>query len=256
MKPLRMAFLHLAPLLGDIAHNQCRIEKAVITAADIGATVIITPELCVCGYHFAALIGTDWILPQPDAWMTHICQLAARLGITVFLSHPERDRESNRLYNSVFVITADGTIAGKHRKINVLPGAEGWSSPGEPAEPIPVLSLSVGILICADAYSPEIAQGLKTQGAQMLVSSAAWGPGLYGPEGEWEQCTLETGLPLFVCNRTGRDQMLDFTGATSIIAKEGQRLLSFQSDTSAILTIDWDLATQNFNMQANQTVYL
>ncbi|MDQ2799785.1 MAG: carbon-nitrogen hydrolase family protein, partial [Armatimonadota bacterium] len=89
-----------------------------------------------------------------------------------------------------------------------------------------------------------------------LVSSATWGPGLYEPEGEWERCTLKTSLPLFVCNRTGRDQTLDFTEATSIIAKEGQRLLSFQSNTSAILAIDWDMAAQSFDRWANQTVYL
>jgi N-carbamoylputrescine amidase len=61
----------------------------------------------------------------------------------------------------------------------------------------------VGILICADVYTRDIAEDLRGQGAQLLVSPAAWGPDLNGPEGEWEQRTQETGLPLVVCNRTG-----------------------------------------------------
>jgi 5-aminopentanamidase len=110
----------------------------------------------------------------------------------------------------------------------------------------------VGILICADAYSPGIAQSLQAQGAQLLVSSAAWAPGLHGPDGEWERCTRDTGLPLFVCNRTGPDRTLDFTEAESVIVKDGERLLVFRSERSAIFTIEWELKTQTLVTQAYQ----
>ena len=75
----------------------------------------------------------------------------------------------------------------------------------------------------------------------MLVSSAAWGPGVHGPNGEWERCTKDTGLPLFVCNRTGADRTLDFRKAETVVAQKGQRLLSLCSERSAIFLIDWDL---------------
>jgi predicted amidohydrolase len=178
--------------------------------------------------------------------------------VTVFLSHPERDRQTGKLYNTVFVIAADGTIVGKHRKINTLRvGSEAWSSPGEQVAPILVPPWGrVGILICADAYSVEIARHLQAQGAQVLVSSAAWAPGLYGPQGEWEQCTRETGLPLLVCNRTGSDQTLSFSAAESVIVKDGQRLLSLRSERSAIFLIDWDLKAQNLAAPEHRRIYL
>jgi omega-amidase len=158
-----------------------------MTAAELGAAWVITPELIICGYSFADTIGTEWILPQPDPWMTALCRLVTQLRVTVFLSHLERDRQSNRLHNSLFVIASDGTILGKHRKINVLKvGSESWSSPGEQIAPIAVPPLSsVGLLICADAYSMKNCTSLHTQGAQLLVSAAAWPPGLHGPNGEW-----------------------------------------------------------------------
>jgi predicted amidohydrolase len=176
----------------------------------------------------------------------HVGELAARLRITVFLSHPEQDRRSKKLYNSVFVIAPDGTIAGPHRKINTLRvGSESWSSPGENAMPVPAQPVgNVGILICADAFSPWIAGSLKAQGARMLVSSAAWAPGLHGPDGEWERCTKDTGLPLLVCNRTGPDRTLDFTRAQSVLVKDGQRLLSLSSKRSTLFVIDWNIQTQ------------
>jgi predicted amidohydrolase len=149
------------------------------------------------------------------------------------------------------VIAADGTISGRHRKINALKmGSEAWSSPGEQAVPVPVPPFSgVGLLICADAYTLEISKSLKAQGAQVLISPAAWAPGFHGPSGEWEQCTLETGLPLFVCNRTGPDRLLDFSKAESTGVKNGQRLVSFTSIHSAVLLIDWDMETQAITRQ-------
>jgi len=251
---LRMALLHLAPIPGDLAHTRRLVETAIATAAGLGADWIITPELCICGYSFADQIGTEWILPQPDPWMRELCQKIARLHVTVFLSHPERDGQTGKLYNSVLVIGTNGTILGTHRKINTLQvGSEVWSSPGDQAVPISVPPVSrVGVLICADAYSPGIARSLKAQGAQLLVSSAAWAPGFHGPNGEWEQCTRDTGLALLVCNRTGPDRTLSFTDAESGIVKDGQRLLSFQAERSAVVTIDWHLETYNLVTQQYQ----
>jgi predicted amidohydrolase len=241
---LRIAFLHLAPRLRDVDANRRLLDHAVTTAASHGATWILTPELCLCGYDFTDDLGTAWIVPPPDPWMAALCQRAARLGVTVFLSHPERDARSGKCYNTVFVIAADGRIVGKHRKIRTLTGAEGWSSPGEVITPIAVPPVgNVGVLICADAYTTTIAATLQAQGARMLISAAAWGPGFHGPNGEWERCSRETGLPLLVCNRTGMDRTLSFTAAESLVVQDGRRLCTFTSECSAIFLIAWDLET-------------
>jgi N-carbamoylputrescine amidase len=255
---VKISFLHLAPAHGDVTHNRRLVETAVGAAAGLGASWIVTPEFCISGFTFHEQIGTDWILPQPDVWMRDFCQLVARHGVTVFLSHPERDPRTDKLHNSVFVIAPDGAILGTHRKINTLPvGSESWSTPGELATVIPVDPVgSVGILVCADAYSSSIAEGLKAQGAKLLVSPAAWAPGLHGPNGEWEQRTRDTGLPLLVCNRTGPDAILDFSEAESVIVKDGRKRLSLRAARSAIFTVDWDPAAQDLATSLHQTTYL
>jgi len=255
---LRIALLHLAPVPGDLTGNRRLVEKAVIAAARLGATWIITPELILTGYTFADSIGTKWILPQPDSWMTHMSRLAARLRVTLFLSCPEQDRISRKLYNSLFVIASNGALLGAHRKINTLRvGSEAWSTPGTQVVAISVPPFTrVGMLICADAYTSEIAHNLRNQGAQLLVSSAAWAPGLHGPNGEWERCTRDTGLPLLVCNRTGPDKTLDFRQAESVVAKDGKRLLSLSSARSAIFAIEWDVKTQTLATQEYQSAYV
>jgi predicted amidohydrolase len=256
-RPLRIAFLHLAPVPGEVARNRSLVEAAIVKAAEREAAWIITPELCVSGYTFSDRIGTDWILPQPDAWMAQVCRLASRLQVTVFLSHPERDG-ANTLYNSLFVIAPDGAILGSHRKIHTLRvGSEAWSTPGKQAVAVAVPPVGpVGLLICADMSSAELCRSLRTQGARLLVSAAAWGPGVHGPSGEWERCSRETGLPVVVCNRTGPDRTLDFTRAESVVVKDGTRLLSFASARSAVVLVDWDLTAQTLLKPDPEVVFL
>lgn len=255
---LRIAFLHLAPVPGAVAQNRHLMTQAITTAACSGADWIITPELAVSGYTFADTLGTNWIEPQPDHWVGGICHLAARLRVTLFLSHPEKDSRSKQLYNTVFAIGPGGRIAGSHRKINALRvGSEAWSTPGTEATAIRLAPFGrVGLLICADAYTPGIAKSLKSQGASALVSSAAWAPGLHGPNGEWERCTKDTGLPLFVCNRTGQDRTLDFRTAESVVAQGGKRLLSLSCEQSAIFLVDWNLTTGTLAGQDYQRILI
>ena len=150
-------------------------------AAEAGAKWAITPELCIPGYLFLDRIGTDWILPQPDDWMLRFCQQIKELEVTVFLSHPERDPVSGRMYNTVFVIDSSGRIAGKHRKVKALGGAERWSTGGWKINPIECDGIKAGVLICADGYKNDIAEVLKGKGAQVLVFAGILGPGRVRP---------------------------------------------------------------------------
>jgi predicted amidohydrolase len=239
-----IVLLHLAPVAGDVAHNQSLLEAGLSLASGLGAEWVITPELAITGYEFASRLGTDWIGSQKDLWTTSfLWRLCSRLRVTLFLGHAERDAESNKLYNTVFVIGPDGRILGKHRKHTVVPGIEGWACRNEDVRviSIPCPPVKVGVLICADAYTTDVARHLKEQGAQLLVSCAAWGPFPHGPETSWEDRSRETGLPLFVCNRTGVDASLDFSAAESVIAWNGSRVLSHVSPTSTLLFLEWDL---------------
>lgn len=233
-----IALLHLETVPGAIERNRYVIVEAIKHAAGKGAHWIVTPELAVCGLQFAHVVGTDWIQPQPDPWMQQVCKLVKALKRTVFLGCPER--EGNRFYNSVFVIGPTGEILGKHRKINVVSDSLSWSNPGDIVAPIECGGIKVGVLICSDVYTSNIARALQFEGAQIFVSPASWGPGIHGPNGEWEQRTHETGLSLIVCNRTGAEKTLDFWNAPSLVVKDGRRLLSHRSKKSAVVTFDWD----------------
>ena len=126
-----IALLHLAPRPGDIEFNKRLIERAVSRASSLGARLIVTPELCVSGYGFRDLIGTNWIAEEQPALLDWAARLVRRTdGASVVLGQPEADGDA--LFNGMIAFTPDGGAIGRHRKIAVLRvGAESWSAPGD-----------------------------------------------------------------------------------------------------------------------------
>jgi N-carbamoylputrescine amidase len=237
-RSLTVAFLHLAPELGALDRNRSLIEYGTRVAADAGANWVVSGELVVPGYRFEPLIGTHWIGEQPDSWMLRLARLSSELGVASFVSHPEHDAVTGKLFNSLFVIGRNGQILGRHRKLRPTPGSEDWSSAGEPGRPIPVDGITVGLLICADACMAPPALRLRGSGAQLLVSAAAWWPGEWGPKGEWEARTLDTGLPMIVCNRTGSEHETQLFGSESVVVDRGEKVLTLRAPESTVFFVD------------------
>lgn len=237
----RLALLHLNPIPGDVAGNRRRIEAAIREAARHGADWIVTPELAETGYNFAPRIGTRWIAPFPDAWMHHLAAIARDNRLALFVGFAERDRAKDTLHNSVAVIDRDGSILGGYRKQRPVGPAEAWALPGDLGGVFSVDGVSVGTLICADAWRPDPAARLAQAGARILVSPANWPPaGADGPGDVWEKRSQETRLPLVVANRAGTEPELDFSAGESAVSLDGKRLFSFSAPNGGIFYVDWD----------------
>jgi predicted amidohydrolase len=232
-----ISFLHVSPETAAFERNLGIIEKGVRAAVSNGSSLVICPELCISGIAFANAIGLEWVALQPDNYVSSICDLAAELKVAVVLSHPERGCDGF-VYNSALFISHEGELLACHRKMRV--NSDRWSRAGQSAKVFLWNGIRIGMMICADAYTGDVARELAEQGAALLISPANWGPGLHGPAGEWEQRTLETRLPLLVCNRTGKESSMSFEKAESLVIKGGKKLLSHSSAVPMVLTFGWD----------------
>lgn len=244
--PLRLALLHLEPRLGDIAGNRDLLMRATRVAAAAGADWVLSGELVTSGYAFAPVIGTDWIRSQPDDWMLNYAELTASLGVAVFVHTPDLDPAGAGLFSSLVAFDRTGRMVGRHRKISVIPGAEDWTTPGTGADVVDIDGIRVGMLVCADAYLADPARLLQHAGADLIVSAAAWHTGEWGPEGEWEQRSQETGLPVVVCNRTGVEGAVSFEAAESVVAYRGRRELTFSASSSTVFLVEIDRDAAGF----------
>jgi predicted amidohydrolase len=240
----RIALLHLSPALSQVGENREVIERGTRLAATLGADWVLSGELVVPGFHFEPMIGTDRIVEEPSQWLLSYATLAKELGLSVFINHPEREGE--RCFNTLFAFDATGALCGRHRKLCVTPIVEAWSTPGEDIRPVIVDDVSVGLLVCA--YPPEITTHLNTLGAEVLLSSAAWHPGEWGPSGEWEARSSETQLPLIVCNRTGVEADVSFLDSESVLVEAGRRVETLKSNSSTVFVVDLNLASKGSNL--------
>jgi 5-aminopentanamidase len=62
-----------------------------------------------------------------------------------------------------------------------------------------------------------------------------------GPKGEWEARTLDTGLPMIVCNRTGRDHDTQLFGSESVVVDRGEKLLTLRATESTVFIVNCQL---------------
>ena len=232
--------LHLAFKHNNVSHNVELLEALFLRALQFKPHMVVTPELAVSGYEFYKEFGKEWIRDDVTAIIDKFSSLARDNKTAIVLSSPRYNAEKDRHYNAAIFIDDRGQVLGEHYKINVLPGSEGWSSPGFEVEPIQWNGYKIGLMICSDAYTENIAKELATKGANVLVSPAAWAPGVHEPNGEWEQRSKETGLCMYVCNRTGREDKMNFEGSASAVIAGGRRMFEYSGKQPAILTIDAD----------------
>jgi predicted amidohydrolase len=240
-----IALLHLAPRPGEIEANRIALEQAMRRAAANGARLIVTPELAVSGYGFRDLVGTQWIARDQPTLFAWAGALARETKASFVLGTPEAGQEGTVLYNSMILFAADGSVVGRHRKINALwVGSESWSTPGDRPTVLTVDGIGrIGFFVCADMYSPRLVEETAAQGVDLLLSSAAWAPGHHGPDGEWKRASEATGRPVLVCNRTGKD-VLDFDAAQSVAAVDGGIAYSHASPEAGIVLVDWTGSTR------------
>lgn len=240
---LRIALLHVAPRHDGYEQNVAALEHALALAARFRPDLVMTPELAVSGYEFWPLIGLDWVRERGSELLHRFAQWSKEHEAALVLGLPRHYPDRDSYYNSLLFIDERGRVLGEHRKIAVLPGSEGWSNCGGPPRVVQWRDQRIGLLTCADAYSPSHAAALHADGASVLLSAAAWGPGLHAPQGEWEQRAQETGLTVIVCNRTGRENQLSFEGSASVLISGGRRVLQYDGIEPALLVVDVDAGT-------------
>ena len=75
---MRLALAQLNPLVGDLAGNGEKILAACREAADLGADLVLTPELSLWGYPPRdLLLSHNHLVQQPDV-LNHMASILAR----------------------------------------------------------------------------------------------------------------------------------------------------------------------------------
>ena len=234
----------------DRADNRRRGLEAVDRAADLGARLVVFPELAF-----------ELFLPQTEATPEALAlaepipgpttdAFAARArsrGIVIVLNLFERAGE--RTFDSSPVIDADGRLLGVTRMVHITDYAcfheQGYYAPGDRGAPVyKTAAGQVGVAICYDRHYPEYMRSLALSGAEVVVVPQAgaedeWPDGLF--EAELQVAAFQNGYFAALCNRVGTESHLRFAGESFVCDPAGRVIARAGRGTEEILTCEIDL---------------
>ena len=154
------------------------VETEVAKARRRGAGLVVLPESAIGGYLYEPVIDTPHVAPLvlPPAFRQDDPELVGRLieiaGDTVVcVGYTETDGDQR--YSSAFCVSGDGVL-GHHRKVHIPAGERANFAAGDGFTAFDTPVGRVGMLLCYDKVFSDAATALTRQGAEIIVSMAAW----------------------------------------------------------------------------------
>ncbi len=237
---LRIALAQLDLLVGDVHGNAERVMLTTRRAqADMGADLVLFPELALSGYPPEDLLFHRGFRLQTEAALERLRKEIH--GSHVVVGFPEYTQGG--IHNSAALL-ADGAIAAIHRK-SELPNykvfdEKRYFEPGAQPTVADCHGFRVGLLVCEDIWVPEPAQLARSNGAELLVVINA-SPYEQHKQRERESVVrkrvLDVGLPVAYVNLFGGQDELVFDGNSFVMNAAGQvvmRAPAFQEGTYAV----------------------
>ncbi len=250
----------------DRERNLAASIDGVREAARRGAKLVCLPELHASLY-FCQTEDTrafDLAEPIPGPTVERVAAVARELGVVVVASVFER-RAAGLYHNTAVVLDADGSIAGRYRKMHIPddPGyyEKFYFTPGDLGfEPIRTSVGRLGVLVCWDQWYPEAARLMALGGAELLLYPTAIGWSAEDDPADQERqrdawMTIQrahavaNGVPVVACNRTGYEADpsgatggLQFWGSSFVAGPQGEIVDQAGPDRSQVLVVEVDLA--------------
>ena len=249
---------------GDAEANLSVIEARVADAAKSGAKLVLLQELHN-GKYFCQQESVDEFdlaetIPGPST--ERLGKLAKQHGVVLVSSLFEK-RATGLYHNTAVVFDADGSTAGKYRKMHIPddPGfyEKFYFTPGDLGfTPIDTSVGRLGVLVCWDQWYPEGARLMALAGAEVLLYPTAigWDPDDAQDEKNRQRDAwvlshrghaVANGLPVLSCNRVGHEPSpigasgIDFWGNSHVLGPQGEFIAESGTDPT-ILLADVDMA--------------
>lgn len=249
----------------DIAGNRRRIMDKIRALAADGAQLIVNQELHDSLYFCQTenVNECDLALPLDDDAILAYGKLAAELRVVIVTSVFER-RAPGLYHNTAVVFDADGTVAGKYRKMHIPDDPAYYEkfyfTPGDLGfKPIDTSVGRLGVLVCWDQWYPEAARIMALSGAEILIYPTAIGyESSDTPDEQTRQReawitvqrghAVANGLPVVAVNRVGREpdpsgvtNGITFWGNSFVAGPQGEFLFQAPTDTESTAIIDIDM---------------
>jgi len=240
----RIAIAQINVTVGAIEENAARIIEVIEQARDdLGADLVVFPELVVTGYPPEDLLLREELYQRLEVVLEKIVQSC--VGIEALVSHPILS-EDNLIYNAVTHIN-DGTPIKSYCK-RILPNygvfdEARYFTPMVNSPMFEIAGVRCGVMICEDGWSPEVAQEAMEDSAQILIqiNASPYRAGKFEERLEVARMRVaETQLPLVNVYLVGGQDSLLFDGHSFVMDSEGVITHELPSFTEQLALISFE----------------
>jgi N-carbamoylputrescine amidase len=242
----------------DVAANLAKALERISSAAKNGAQIICLQELFRSRYFCQSEHARNFKLaePIPGATTEALGDLARQREVVIIASIFEK-RSAGVYHNTAVVIDADGSIAGKYRKMHIpddpLYYEKFYFTPGDLGFPsFETRYARVAALVCWDQWFPEGARLAALGGAEILFYPTAIGWIPNEPKGvaenqraAWQLIqrshAVANGIFVAAVNRVGREGKIKFWGQSFVAGPLGEIVAQAGGNREEILLARCDL---------------
>ncbi|HET6388265.1 NAD+ synthase [Hyphomicrobium sp.] len=256
---LKIALAQLNPIVGDLDGNAEMAAAAHARAKQLGADVIVFPELFLNGY------------PPEDLVLKPAFQQATRERLEC-LAKACADGpamligaiwvEDGKAYNAVALLDG-GRIQATTLKVE-LPNYGVFDekrvfASGKLPGPLNVRGVRIGVPICEDIWNTDVVETLAETGAELLISPN-------GSPFDWPKPDMrmnivvarvtESGLPLAYLNQVGGQDELVFDGASFVLNADRTLPVQLPAWREALVLTEWTKSPDGWRCEKGEVAKL
>ena len=240
---LNIALAQLNPVVGDIAGNVERLRKARAEAAEAGADLVVTSELVVCGYPPEDLVIRPIVNDTIQREIEALAAETADGGPAMLVGSPWR--ADGNLHNAALLLHG-GEIAAVRFKYD-LPNYGVFDEKrvfdaGPLPGPVNFRGVRLGVMVCEDMWTDEVAECLQESGAEMLVilngspyQQDKWDTRLNLAVARATECHM----PLIYVNQVGGQDELVFDGASFVLGEDASLRAQAPAWRECLVPTEW-----------------
>jgi NAD+ synthetase len=252
---MKIGIAQINATVGDFPGNVKRIMAAYRECLELGAELVVVPEMALVGYPPNDLLCRSQFVPKCLQALDYLADETGEVPMLVGYVDMNSEEAVGKPYRNAAAFLHQGKVLHKVWK-TLLPAYDVFDErryfePGESCEPIIWNGVRLGVTICEDIWTDEFLQRplysrdpateLAEKGIDLLLNLSASPFCLDKPQKRVEMLsqvaqTLE--VPLVYCNCVGGNDQLIFDGHSLACDNRGEVLASLPGFEERCVVVD------------------
>ncbi len=260
---MKIALAQINPTVGALAANHDSIVAFARRAQAAGASLVIFPEMAICGYPPRDLVEKPEFVVESMEWLRRASRAVPEVTLLCGCVTPAAASTGKRVHNSALALE-NGEIVFQQSKM-LLPTYDVFDelrnfAPADAQRPWRHRGLRIAVTICEDAwndknywsrqpirrlYERDPVEEQLRGGADLLIniSASPYSSGKIGVRQEMlSAIAREYRVPVVLVNQVGGNDQLIFDGSSLALGADGTlraRAASFDQDLLVVEAGEW-----------------